>query len=228
MTPLNVTSCWRLPPTDRPRVRKSVRFGDAEVLTVAADAEDVRKMRNQGRDLANGNAAMPWWTGSGINRTTDPLNTDEAVRQVPTPRSGDRGTGTIAHHAALSYITRDDTPRVWASRHRQLGVTLRILGEQENRTDVLRHAAASTDAALSAMSHTDRPQEWAWAQSELDLTYLALGTRESSTAHLLRAQSAFRHARCLRRLHASYFSDHVRANADLVDNLLAERFDAAR
>ncbi len=77
---------WRLPPTDRPRVRKSVRFGDAEVLTVAADAEDVRKMRNQGRDLTNGNAAIPWWTGSGINRTTDPLNTDEAVRHVPTPR----------------------------------------------------------------------------------------------------------------------------------------------
>ena len=77
---------WRLPPTDRPRVRKSVRFGDAEVLMVAGDAEDVRKIRNQWRDLDNGNAAMPWWTGSGINRTTDPLNTDEAVRHVPAPR----------------------------------------------------------------------------------------------------------------------------------------------
>lgn len=77
---------WQLPPTDRPRMRKSVRFGDAEVLTVAADAEDVRKIQNQWRDLDNGNAIMPWWTGSGINRTTDPLNTGEAVRHVPTPR----------------------------------------------------------------------------------------------------------------------------------------------
>ena len=81
---------WRMPPTDRPRMRKSVRFGDAEVLTVAADGEDVRKIRNQWRDLDDGNAIMPWWTGSGINRTTDPLNTDEAVRHVPTPRMPDR------------------------------------------------------------------------------------------------------------------------------------------
>ena len=82
---------WQMPPTDRPRMRKSVRFGDAEVLTVAADGEDVRKVRNQWRDLDDGNAIMPWWTGSGINRTTDPLNTDEAVRHVPTPRMpGDR------------------------------------------------------------------------------------------------------------------------------------------
>ena len=73
------------------RGRKSVRFGDAEVLTVFADAEDVRKARNQFRDLDAGNAIMPWWTGSGINRPTEALDLDEAVRHVPTPRGpGDR------------------------------------------------------------------------------------------------------------------------------------------
>ena len=73
--------------------RKSVRFGDASVVTVGADAEDVRKIRNQWRDLDAGNAAMPWWTGSGINRPTDSINADEAVRHVPTPSTVDSRPG---------------------------------------------------------------------------------------------------------------------------------------
>ena len=77
---------WRLPPTDRPRVRKSVRFGGADVLAVPFDAEDVRKARAQFRDLDQGNAALSWWTGSGINRPTEALDADEAVRHVPAPR----------------------------------------------------------------------------------------------------------------------------------------------
>ena len=77
---------WRLPPTDRPRVRKSVRFGGADVLAVPFDAEDVRKARNQFRDMDQGNAALNWWTGSGINRPTEALDADEAVRHVPAPR----------------------------------------------------------------------------------------------------------------------------------------------
>ena len=79
-------SGWRLPPMDRPRVRKSVRFGGADVLAVPFDAEDVRKARNQFRDMDQGNAALNWWTGSGINRPTEALDADEAVRHVPTPR----------------------------------------------------------------------------------------------------------------------------------------------
>ena len=77
---------WELPPTDRPRVRKSVRFGAADVLAVPFDAEDVRKARGQFQDLDQRNAALSWWTGSGINRPTEALDADEAVRHVPTPR----------------------------------------------------------------------------------------------------------------------------------------------
>ena len=70
------------------RGRKSVRFGNAEVMTVYADLEDVRKIQNQWRDVDAGDAIMPWWTGSGVNRATEPLNLDEAVRHVPTPEAG--------------------------------------------------------------------------------------------------------------------------------------------
>ena len=73
--------------------RRSVRFGDASVVTVYADADDVRRITNQWRDLDAGNAAMPWWTGSGINRPTDAINADEAVRHVPTPRTMDSRRG---------------------------------------------------------------------------------------------------------------------------------------
>ena len=73
--------------------RRSVRFGDASVVNVYADADDVRKIRNQWRDLDAGNAAMPWWTGSGINRPTDAIDADEAVRHVPTPRTMDSRRG---------------------------------------------------------------------------------------------------------------------------------------
>ena len=40
----------------------------------------------QFRDLDQGNAALSWWTGSGINRPTEALDADEAVRHVPAPR----------------------------------------------------------------------------------------------------------------------------------------------
>lgn len=68
------------------RSRKSVRFGDASVVMVGADAEDVLAIKTQWSELDAGDSAMPWWTGSGINRGTDPINADEAVRHVPTPR----------------------------------------------------------------------------------------------------------------------------------------------
>lgn len=72
------------------RGRKSVRFGDAEVITVAVDADDLAVMRNQ-KDLGR-KSDLPWWNGQGINRATEPLNRDEAVRHVPTPRvEGDSG-----------------------------------------------------------------------------------------------------------------------------------------
>ena len=75
------------------RGRKSVRFGDASVLTVGADAEDVLAIRTQWRELGTDDVAMPWWTGSGINRATEPLNADEAVRHVPTPRTANSRPG---------------------------------------------------------------------------------------------------------------------------------------
>ena len=65
--------------------RGSVRFGEADVLTVAVEAEDVSVNSKQIVTRRTG-SEMPWWTGSGINRAADPLNSDEAIRHVPTPR----------------------------------------------------------------------------------------------------------------------------------------------
>ena len=75
------------------RGRKSVRFGDASVMSVLADQDDVRRVTDQWRDVDAGNAAMPWWTGSGINRAADPVKADAAVRHVPTPRMPGDGQG---------------------------------------------------------------------------------------------------------------------------------------
>ena len=63
----------------------SVRFGDSDVLTVAVEAEDVSVNSKQIVTRRTG-SEMPWWTGSGINRAADPLNSDKAIRHVPTPR----------------------------------------------------------------------------------------------------------------------------------------------
>ena len=65
--------------------RGSVRFGDSDVLTVAVEAEDVSVNSKQIVTRRTG-SEMPWWTGSGINRAADPLNSDKAIRHVPTPR----------------------------------------------------------------------------------------------------------------------------------------------
>lgn len=65
--------------------RGPVRFGDADVLTVAVEAEDVSVNSKQIVTRRTGSES-PWWTGSGINRAADPLNSDEAIRHVPTPR----------------------------------------------------------------------------------------------------------------------------------------------
>ena len=68
-----------------------MRFGNAEVLEVAIDAEDLRLMKQQKAARRADDAELPWWRGTGVNRATDPLNTDEAVRHVPTPRmAGDK------------------------------------------------------------------------------------------------------------------------------------------
>ena len=79
------------PPKPANSKRKGVRFGNAEVLEVAIDAEDLRLMKQQKAARRADDAELPWWRGTGVNRATDPLNTDEAVRHVPTPRmAGDK------------------------------------------------------------------------------------------------------------------------------------------
>ena len=82
---------WQAPPANRPRRRANVRFGAAEMLTVAADADDLAAAKAQKDARYAGDAELTWWRGSGVNRAVDPLNTDEAIRHVPTPRNpGDR------------------------------------------------------------------------------------------------------------------------------------------
>ena len=66
--------------------RGSVRFGEADVLTVAVEAEDVSVNSKQIVTRRIGGSETAWWTGSGINRAADPLNGDDAIRHVPTPR----------------------------------------------------------------------------------------------------------------------------------------------
>ena len=79
------------PPKPANSKRKGVRFGNAEVLEVAIDADDLRLMKQQKAARRGDDAELPWWRGTGVNRATDPLNTDEAVRHVPTPRmAGDK------------------------------------------------------------------------------------------------------------------------------------------
>ncbi|MCY3811457.1 MAG: hypothetical protein OXH15_06655 [Gammaproteobacteria bacterium] len=68
--------------------RKTVRFGDAEVVGVGYDAEDVLAVENQRATRRKRDAAEPWWSGSGINHSTEAINRDEAVR-LPVAQGGD-------------------------------------------------------------------------------------------------------------------------------------------
>ena len=176
---------WRLPPTDRPRVRKSVRFGDAQVLTVAADAEDVRKIQNQWRDLDNGNAAMEWWTGSGINRPTDSLNRDEAVRHVPTPRLPTDRSGQPSRWRASSqpgFGRLADAPGAFPFNVRERVITELMQGKRIDASHVDLLSGTLGDAVRA-----DRVQHREWLKMTALVRHLKYGVVLGDTRSFARA-----------------------------------------
>ena len=164
---------WQMPPTDRPRMRKSVRFGDADVLTVAADAGDVRKIQNQWRDLDNRNAIMPWWTGSGVNRATDPLNTGEAVRHVPTPRLPTDRLGYPSNWRASrqpGFGRRADAPGAFPFNAREQMITELMQGKRVDASHIDLLQGALNDAV-----RTERVQYKEWVKMSALIRHLKYG-----------------------------------------------------
>ena len=176
---------WRLPPTDRPRVRKSVRFGGADVLAVPFDAEDVRKARNQFRDTDQGNAALNWWTGSGINRPTEALDADEAVRHVPTPRlATDRPSYPSSWRASRQpgFGRLADAPGTFPVNAREQMITELMQGKRldSSHIDLLQ-------GTLSDAVRADRVQHREWLKMNALLRSLRGGVVLGDTRSFSRA-----------------------------------------
>ena len=164
---------WQLPPTDRPRMRKSVRFGDADVLTVAADAEDVRRIQSQGPDLDSRNATMSWWAGSGVNRATDPLNTGEAVRHVPTPRLPTDGLGYPSSWRASrqpGFGRRADAPGAFPFNAREQMITELMQGKRVDASHIDLLQGALNDAVRA-----ERVQHKEWVKMSALIRHLKYG-----------------------------------------------------
>ena len=122
------------PPGGRERPYKEVRFGDARILEVLADGEDVR-LRGEQWDRAVGDPVgwrrpnwevaapllieggdAPWWEGGGLlNRAAAPLDPDAAIRHVPTPeeyrRNGQLSTWRAGRQPGFGRVHTPGAPR---------------------------------------------------------------------------------------------------------------------
>ena len=139
--------------------RRSVRFGDAEVLTVAVEADDL-VINSKQIVTRKTSSDMPWWTGSGINRAADPLNTNEAVRHVPTPRlPTDRPSYPSSWRASRQpgFGRLEDAPGTFPFNARERVITALMQGERlgASHIDILQ---GSLDAAVRA-NHVQH-REW--------------------------------------------------------------------
>src|SRR5580704_2790971 len=103
--------------------------------------------------------------------------------------------GALAFRARRSkWFTGSQLPLDWAATQKELGITLRTLGQRESGTARLEEAVAVFRAALQEWTRERVPLDWAATQNELGITLRTLGQRESGTARLEEAVAAFRAA----------------------------------
>ncbi|MER8657800.1 tetratricopeptide repeat protein [Mesorhizobium sp. M0847] len=99
-----------------------------------------------------------------------------------------------AYEQALTYVTREKLPLLWAATQNNMGATLATLGEREAGRENLDKAAAAYEQALTVYTHDAYPDDWASTYGNLGTVYWRLGQRENGTALLERAVAAFRSA----------------------------------
>ena len=154
--------------------RGSVRFGEADVLTVAVEAEGVSVNSKQIVTRRTGGSETPWWTGSGINRAADPLNGDESIRHVPTPRMPtDQTTRPSSWRATRQpgFGRRAPVPGVFPFNAREQIVADLMQG---NRVDA-RHIDA-LQGTLDDAGRTDRIRHREWRKMTALIRDLRNGT----------------------------------------------------
>jgi len=83
---------------------------------------------------------------------------------------------------ALEELTPERASIVWAKAQLNLGIALRVLGEQESGTQRLREAAAVFDAVLAAASLQSAPGLTQAALAEREITLTAIARRTDDLA----------------------------------------------
>lgn len=105
-----------------------------------------------------------------------------------------------AYQRALRYVTKDQTPQLWAAIILDIGNTHLQFGGQTIGLDIHTHLAAALQAynqALEVYTRETLPQQWAMTQSNLGLAWKEQGIRtggERGMQLLAEAVAAYRQA----------------------------------
>jgi tetratricopeptide (TPR) repeat protein len=105
-----------------------------------------------------------------------------------------------AYERALTYVTRDADPQLWAAVQVDIGGAYQQLGIRMADEAIHHHltrAVAAYRQALEVYTRATLPQDWAMTQTNLGTVLHTQGTRtagEASTALLAEAVAAYRHA----------------------------------